>query len=176
MLLNELFNNSLPYQITENQKTDFRASFEAPDGSVINVHMFNVTLSGAYAWRLRDHPAEYAEMVEKYGIWDVSFGRNGSKKLTGEGHQLQILSTVMDIIKHFVSIHEPTAITFSAYKGDASRVGVYTRLVTKRANELGMRQYDPTDTTLPLSIRTVAEWSMKSQNSVHVFLIKNQIS
>lgn len=81
--------------------------------------------------------------------WEVTFSRNNSMAVTGEGDQFKIFATVIDIIKDFVNLKNPTAIKFSAEKADlttksASRPKLYNAMVRRFASQFG---YDVKETS-----------------------------
>lgn len=82
------------------------------------------------------------------GLWEMSFDRNGSQAVTGEGDQFKIFSTVIDIAKDFVRQMQPERFNFSAYKDPdettSSRPKLYSALIKKFASGLG---YDSKEKT-----------------------------
>ena len=79
--------------------------------------------------------------MQRYGeMWIISFRRNGKANVTGQGDQMRVFATVIDVIKKFIKKESPKKIFFSAEKNKDdkdSREKLYSRLVKKFANEMG---------------------------------------
>jgi hypothetical protein len=70
----------------------------------------------------------------------VSFWRNNSQEVTGEGDAQRIFATVLSAIQQFLKQEKPANITFSAVKADdpsGSRSKLYTKLVQRYAGAWG---------------------------------------
>ena len=69
---------------------------------------------------------------------DVSFGRNNSIDVTGEGNAAKIFGAVINHLIKFANEYKSSRITFSADKRDGeSRTSLYTRMVDRLAKQLG---------------------------------------
>jgi hypothetical protein len=78
--------------------------------------------------------------------WNISFVRNGSIDLTGQGDAMRIFATVMDATKQFINAVNPKEVTFAADKSQgASRSNLYKRLVSQFATSLGYKVSDIDD-------------------------------
>lgn len=79
--------------------------------------------------------------------WQVSFYRNNSQEVTGEGDALRIFATVITAIHKFVKKHKPQLVRFSASKevepgqSSQSRAKLYDRIVERYANAWGYDVY-----------------------------------
>jgi hypothetical protein len=75
--------------------------------------------------------------------WHVSFWRNYSLEVTGEGDAQRIFATVLSAIQKFIKKEHPERIVFSAAKGEEeyrpgeSRARLYSRMVQRYAQSLG---------------------------------------
>lgn len=69
--------------------------------------------------------------------WGVLFIVNGEMGLTGQGKEIAIFSTVMQMMKMFLKAKNPDVITFTGDKTEGNRVRLYTRLVNKFASQYG---------------------------------------
>ena len=67
--------------------------------------------------------------------WEMDFDINGKQNITGEGNEIVIFSTVLDVMKDFDErVNDIRFITFDAAKGGNvgdSRVKLYDRLIKK---------------------------------------------
>lgn len=98
---------------------------------------------------------EWSEDGEDY-TWIVSFNRDGSDGVTGEGDAMRIFATVIAILKDFTKKYKPPTLGFSAFKsyddlakakGDkkGSREKLYLRMIKKFAPKLGYTFSSRTD-------------------------------
>jgi hypothetical protein len=111
--IDESFNTVLPYNIVDQTDDTFRARFDTPKGTSMEV---------------------VADEIR--GIWYVVFAPEGSDSenewaMTNDREALVVLSTVSAILKEFVAYYQPEKITFSASKDDKSRANVYDRMLTR---------------------------------------------
>ena len=105
-----------------------------------------------YPWRWGDRSsqrmwtASFADVVVIFSVdgageWEISFNRDGSQAVTGEGDQFKIFATVIDIAKDFISLKRPKVIQFTAHKEEtettSSRTKLYSAMVNRFANSLG---------------------------------------
>lgn len=106
-----------------------------------------------YPWKWGDHDirqrmwtASFADVVVIFSVdgageWGMSFNRDGSQAVTGEGDQFKIFATVIDIAKDFISLMRPKVIQFTAHKEEtettSSRTKLYSAMVKRFANSLG---------------------------------------
>ena len=116
MLLNELFNQPLPWKWTTND-----------DGEMIAE--FTTDTTPYWISFVRHDMAE-----EDADLWDVEFGVEGvnypkNMEVTGSGDASTVFATVIDIIRAFTRTHRAIILVFSAQ--GASRNKLYDRL-TKR--------------------------------------------
>jgi hypothetical protein len=127
--VNETFNK--PYSITweKSEYGDYDALATLEDGTHLSI-MFEHTT-----------PYEVA----------VSFWRNNSQEVTGEGDAQRVFATVLSAIQQFLKQEQPANITFSAVKADdpsGSRSKLYDKLVQRYASAWGYqsRSFDHDDT------------------------------
>lgn len=99
-----------PYEFKDEDDFASSASFKTEDGS-------NVQVKFSF-W---DNPE----------CWEIDFNRDGKHELTKGGDALKILSTVIEIIKKFLSNEKPKFFSFSANKKEESRVALYDRLAKR---------------------------------------------
>jgi hypothetical protein len=80
--------------------------------------------------------------------FSISFDRNGSSSVTGEGDAMRIFATVIFIIKEVVKKKNPKVMEFSAMKdatatrsapGQGSREKLYDRMLKKYAGQMGYK-------------------------------------
>ena len=105
-----------------------------------------------YPWKWGDRSsqrmwtASFADVVVIFSVdgageWEISFNRDGSQAVTGEGDQFKIFATVIDIAKDFISLKRPKVIQFTAHKEEtettSSRTKLYSAMVKRFANSLG---------------------------------------
>ena len=111
------------------------------------------TFDQPYPWKWSDHDirqrmwtASFADVVVIFSVdgageWGVSFNRDGSQAVTGEGDQFKIFATVLDIAKDFINLKRPKSIQFTAHKEEtettSSRTKLYSAMVKRFANSLG---------------------------------------
>ena len=126
--VNETFNK--PYSITweKSEYGDYDALATLEDGTHLSI-MFEHTT-----------PYEVA----------VSFWRNNSQEVTGEGDAQRVFATVLSAIQQFLKQEQPANITFSAVKADdpsGSRSKLYDKLVQRYASAWGYqsRSFDHDD-------------------------------
>jgi hypothetical protein len=86
--------------------------------------------------------------LKREGSWDMTFDRNGSMSVTGEGDQFKIFATVIDIAKDFVRQMQPERFSFYAHKDPdettSSRPKLYSAMIKRFAGSLG---YDSREKT-----------------------------
>lgn len=63
------------------------------------------------------------------GIFLIEFKRDGKMTMTGQGKEMQILATVLEIVEEFIHEYQPKAIAFSGMFQDKGRLKLYTRLI-----------------------------------------------
>ena len=115
MLIQELLNSKVDYEVTKQNASTFKTSSEIGCRTIV----FSADL-------------EYAEIGE---YWNVYFEESTSKGFTctatGSGDEFKVLSMVKASLAEFVHRYKPSQIYFSAAKegGKNSRPNVYKRLV-----------------------------------------------
>ena len=112
----------------------------------------NEAFDQPYPWKWGDRSsqrmwtASFADVVVIFSVdgageWEISFNRDGSQAVTGEGDQFKIFATVIDIAKDFISLKRPKVIQFTAHKEEiettSSRTKLYSAMVKRFANSLG---------------------------------------
>jgi hypothetical protein len=99
-------------------------------------------------WTAQFNDVEVIIELKSQGSWDMTFDRNGSMAVTGEGDQFKIFSTVIDIAKDFVRQMQPEKFSFYAFKDpdetSSSRPKLYNALIKRFASGLG---YDSKEKT-----------------------------
>ena len=82
--------------------------------------------------------------------YTISFDRDGSTSVTGEGDAMRIFATVIAIIEDFVKKRNPKLMGFSAFKdvfasstapGKGSREKLYDRMLKRYAGKMGYKYY-----------------------------------
>lgn len=78
--------------------------------------------------------AEYWSVAE---VWDVSFYEKAkdsyktSTKMTGSGNEIQVMSTIKNMMEMFFQEYNPDEVSFSADSEDKSRINVYARMLKR---------------------------------------------
>ena len=117
----EAFDNPYPIQWEQSDYGDYDANAELPNGTYLNI-MF-------------EHTTPYEV--------NISFWRNNSLEVTGEGDSQRIFATVLTAIQKFLTMEQPANITFSASKevepgqNSESRAKLYNRMVQRYAAAWG---------------------------------------
>jgi hypothetical protein len=117
----EAFDQPYPIQWEQSDYGDYDALATLPDGTYLNI-MF--------------------EHVTPYEV-NISFWRNNSLEVTGEGDAQRIFATVLIAIQKFLTMEQPSNITFSASKevepgqNSESRAKLYNRMVNRYAAAWG---------------------------------------
>lgn len=126
----EAFDQPYPFTWEKSEYGDYDANAKLPDGSYLNI-MF-------------EHTTPYEV--------SVSFWRNNSQEVTGEGDAQRVFATVLKAIQEFLKIEQPANISFSASKeidpsmyygpedavpNPESRAKLYNRLVQRYAATWG---------------------------------------
>jgi hypothetical protein len=116
--VNETFNK--PYSITweKSEYGDYDALATLDDGTYLSISFEHVS------------PYEVA----------VSFWRNNSQEVTGEGDAQRVFATVLAAVQQFLKQEQPANISFSAVKEDdpsGSRSKLYSKLVQRYAANWG---------------------------------------
>jgi len=113
-----------PYELIDWDKEDFSESVKTwaalPDGTYLEI----------------DFDQESPDLND----WTVTFHRDDTMDLTGQGDAYRIFATVLFAIRKFVIDQNPDAISFSAFKNKdetGSRQSLYTALAKRYANSLG---------------------------------------
>jgi len=84
------------------------------------------------------------------GTWEVIFSVDSEIAITGEGDgdEMRIFSTVLDIISDFIKNKDPEKLYFTAEKSPdsgSSRIRLYNRLVKRFATSRGYKLKDKDD-------------------------------
>lgn len=75
---------------------------------------------------------------------EIEFTRGGSYDITGRGDAPQVLTTVLEAIKTYLSKHHAAPyVVFSSSNKEASRTGVYQAMIKRLAGALGYVQVTP---------------------------------
>lgn len=83
---------------------------------------------------------EFNQESPAFNDWEVSFHRDDTMNLTGQGDAYRIFATVLFAIRKFVIDQNPDEISFSAFKNKdetGSRQSLYTALAKRYATNLG---------------------------------------
>ena len=79
--------------------------------------------------------------MNRFGkMWIISFRRDEKTNVTGQGDQMRVFATVIDVIKKFIEKESPEKIFFSAEKNEDdkdSRQKLYSKLIKRFANKMG---------------------------------------
>lgn len=124
-VLAESFNQPYPVKVTRSPDgDDYDAGVKLPDGTNMEI-LF----------------------TEHGGIWDMEFHRGGSQDLTGAGDAFRVFATMMEAVKQFIRMENPSVVSFTATKDvpdgqdPESRAKLYTRMVERFADSLGYSAY-----------------------------------
>ena len=80
--------------------------------------------------------------------WEVAFAVDQEFSATGEGDEIKVFSTVLDIISDVIQTKEPEELNFAAEKSldsSSSRIRLYNRLIKRFARDHGYRLTDKDD-------------------------------
>lgn len=114
MLIFEILDKSVPFNIEEKTDSFFSADFEV-NGRTIS-----------FVASREDYSAR---------SWEIEFSEyqrgNNQHLLTGSGGEFVVFATLKKIIEKFVKECSPKEITFSADKTEPSRVSAYERMFSK---------------------------------------------
>jgi len=118
----ESMDNPYNARLKKTGKTEYRSDFTTDDGDKVSVHFEG-----------DEHIDDYDETD-----WEISFVRNGSQALTGEGDAMRIFATVIKLIREFIKKEKPVYFNLSAAKDDKSntstlqsREKLYGRLIKR---------------------------------------------
>ena len=124
-VLDEAFDKPYPVRLTKRKFEGFEiydARFKADDGSSIHIMIDS-----------REHIDDYDELM-----WRISFTRNGTQEVTGEGDAMRIFATVIKVTKDFLKKEDPKYVEMSAYKprgviskDKVSREKLYDKMVMR---------------------------------------------
>lgn len=118
MLINELLDKKIDYEVIEDEDYVFATSAKIGERFIIF----------------------YAGCEDDDGVWEIEFKESKNNKhngttfdLTGSGNEFQVFSMVKDSIKELVSKHHPKSIVFTASKtnGSSKRADAYERLLKR---------------------------------------------
>lgn len=118
----ESMDNPYNARLKKTGKTEYRSDFTTDEGDKVSVHFEG-----------DEHIDDYDETD-----WEISFVRNGSQALTGEGDAMRIFATVIKLIREFIKKEKPVYFNLSAAKDDKantsklqSREKLYGRLIKR---------------------------------------------
>ena len=126
MKLDELLSRPLPYEITENNDTMFRAKFKAGE-RVIEFFGEN----------------DQGDLDEDEGEWDIGFGERVKRtfgditydlltfELTKSGEEFSVFATLKALIEKLVKEKNPKRLRFTADKRDGNRARLYQKMFQK---------------------------------------------
>lgn len=104
MLLNEIFDKVSPWMTIKQDKHTYSALFN------VNGKKYVFFATGGF------------------GVWGIMFylltDDDARIDITGSGNQFEIFSTVIDIIKHFISIYNPQVVEVDAVEHNRKRLYV----------------------------------------------------
>jgi hypothetical protein len=93
-------------------------------------------------------PDEKIMQTDPYGpaAWSEIYNKmyRSKTKITGTGHQNQVIGTVIELFREFVATKKPDSITFVAFNQSRGRVLLYRRLALLAVKHLGF-QFDEVD-------------------------------
>ena len=125
--INELFDKPARWQMTRDSRgaVDYQSNVNGKDLAVV----FDIIAPGT---------------------WEVIFTVDSELAVTGEGDgdEMKVFSTVLDIISDFIKNKDPEKLYFTAEKSPvygSSRIRLYNRLVKRFASSRGYRLKDKDD-------------------------------
>ena len=95
-----------------------------------------------YVANINDKKLQVNFQLSNDDIWVVTFSIDGDLAITGEGDEIKIFSTVLDVMKDFIQREVPQDLYFTAAKtpeSNNSRIKLYTRLIKRFARDHGYR-------------------------------------
>lgn len=125
--INELFDKPARWQLTRDSRgaVDYQSNVNGKDLAVV----FDIIAPGT---------------------WEVIFAVDSEIAITGEGDgdEMRVFSTVLDIISDFIKNKDPEKLFFTAEKSpdsSSSRIRLYNRLVKRFASSRGYKLKDKDD-------------------------------
>jgi len=125
--INELFDKPARWQMTRDSRgaVDYQSNVNGKDLAVV----FDIIAPGT---------------------WEVIFSVDSEHAVTGEGDgdEMRIFSTVLDIISDFIKNKDPEQLHFTAEKtpdSSNSRIRLYNRLIKRFASSRGYKLKDKDD-------------------------------
>lgn len=114
----EAFDKPYKYDMRKVTYDYYLATFTTDDGDSITVRFDEEVLGDVdYDWHTEDS-------------WEISFQRNGSQELTGEGDAIRIFATVMAATREFIKRENPERIHIGTLKS-VGREKLYLRMLKK---------------------------------------------
>ena len=113
MKLYELFDRTVPWNWTSKSDKRWEATFPTHDGETV-VELISFGDIWEFSWEYRG-PGE----------------EEGTVAATGKGDEFLIISTVIDILRHFMQEVQPNTVVLSALKREPTRVKMFDRLWPK---------------------------------------------
>ena len=119
----ESFDKPYPAKLKKVYNNEYKSDFTTDNGDEVSV-----------LFEGHEHIDDYDNMD-----WQISFERNGSQELTGEGDAMRIFATVIKLIREFIKKEKPVYMNFSAVKDNQnaktnklqSRERLYSRLIKR---------------------------------------------
>jgi len=121
--INELFDKPARWQMTRNRPDSVQYKSNVNGKNLLVLFQFD----------------------DDYEHWSVTFATDLTTDVTGEGDEVAIFSTVLDIIDDFVTLKDPEKLFFMADKnktGKDSRIRLYDRLIRRYVPSIGFKLED----------------------------------
>lgn len=115
MLIQEILSSPYEYTGARRNEEQYCASFKAGD-RMIHVDLYKLPRAGEH-WELT-----FEERKE---------GQPGSLGITGSGDEFKVFSTVVEIVKKFITTNPVDSLTFTAEKTQGNRSRLYQRMVDR---------------------------------------------
>lgn len=139
MLLTELFDKPTNYNQTESSNFKDSYKFETKSGQKIEMNVYKPET-------FRQAGIDLEEGGLGFDFKNMSEG--GTEEITGTGDEIEIFSTVLDIIKKSIKKHDPTLIAFGAH--EKSRQSLYDKMIKFMQRKFNYKLLDNAPVMFPL--------------------------
>jgi hypothetical protein len=135
-LITELFDRPINFTVTTNSEYMYTAEFDTSSGLhyTVNIGIMAVIEDEASDILCDIVPDEYFDALFEHGIF-IMFDQGGRADITGTGSEIEVLSTVVNIIGSYVHTYHPQIYSYHA-AGEEPAITICSGLKTNgvRAN------------------------------------------
>ena len=139
IILTELFDNPVKY--SQSESSNFRDSykFETKSGQKIEMNVYKLETFKHVGVDLEDGGL---------GFDFKNISEGGSEGITGTGDEIEIFSTVLDIISKSIKKYDPVLIAFGAH--EKSRQSLYNKMIKYMKRKFNYKLLDKAPIMFPL--------------------------